>query len=135
MPYGSEVPFHKALLVSGGVVLAGLSFCWSGCKPQRPDQQSPLAALRAGFATPPAEARPGVFWYFMDGNLSRQGMTKDLESMKRAGIGRVLFLEVNVGVPRGKVDFFSAEWQELFRHAVREAERLGISITLGVGPG
>ena len=91
--------------------------------------------LKQGFENPPDSARPGVYWYFMDGNLSRKGMTKDLESMKAAGIGNVLFLEVNVGVPRGKVDFLSDEWQDLFKHAVKECERLGIELTLGSGPG
>ena len=59
------------------------------------------------FVSPPESARPGVYWYFMDGNLSKEGMTKDLESMKRVGIGSVVFLEVNVGIPRGHVDFLS----------------------------
>ncbi|WP_214070566.1 glycosyl hydrolase [Mucilaginibacter sp. dw_454] len=93
------------------------------------------AALKAGFLNPPASAKPGVYWYFMDGNMNAESITKDLESMKKAGIGNVIFLEVNVGVPRGKVDFLSNEWQELFKHAVRESERLGITITLGIGPG
>ena len=97
--------------------------------------KDPLNSLREGFVNPPDSTRPGVYWYFMDGNLSREGMTADLESMKEAGIGNVLFLEVNVGVPRGKIDFLSEEWQELYKHAVREAERLGIEITLGSGPG
>lgn len=96
---------------------------------QKPD------SLKAGFLQPPADARPGVYWYFMDGNQSKASMTADLESMKRAGIGSLVFLEVNVGVPRGKVDFLSEAWQNLFAHAVHEAERLGIEITLGVGPG
>ena len=87
------------------------------------------------FANPPDSARPGVYWYFMDGNLSREGMTRDLESMKAAGLGRLIFLEVNVGVPRGPVSFLSESWQDLYVHAVREAERLGIEITLGSGPG
>jgi hypothetical protein len=91
--------------------------------------------IKEGFINPPDSARPGVYWYFMDGNLDRAGMTADLESMKKAGIGYVLFLEVNVGVPRGKVDFLTEEWQELYKHAVREAERLGIKIVLGSGPG
>ncbi|MEO6000779.1 MAG: glycosyl hydrolase [Chitinophagaceae bacterium] len=91
--------------------------------------------LESGFLHPPDSARPGVYWYFMDGNMSREKMTEDLESMKKVGIGHVLFLEVNVGIPRGTVEFFSDVWQELFKHAVREAERLGIAITLGVGPG
>src|SRR5512133_142363 len=91
--------------------------------------------LRRGFVTPPDSARPGVYWYFMDGNISRKGMTEDLEAMKKAGIGSVIFLEVNVGIPRGPVTFLSNEWQDLFTHAVREAERLGISLILGSGPG
>ena len=93
------------------------------------------ADLAAGFLDPPDAARPGVYWYFMDGNLDREGMTADLESMKEAGIGNLVFLEVNVGVPRGPVDFLSEPWQESFAHAVHEAERLGIEITLGSGPG
>ena len=91
--------------------------------------------LTDSFSSPPDSARPGVYWYFMDGNLSRDGMTRDLESMKAAGLGHVIFLEVDVGVPRGSIGFLSAAWQDHFVHAVREAERLGLEITLGSGPG
>jgi hypothetical protein len=94
-----------------------------------------VSSLESGFRNPPANARPGVYWYFMDGNFSKEAVTKDLEAMKQAGIGHVLFLEVNVGIPRGKVDFLSEEWQDLFVFAVRECERLGVGITLGIGPG
>jgi len=94
-----------------------------------------LDKIKKSFANPPDSVRPGVYWYFMDGNLSREQMTADLESMKKAGIGNVIFLEVNVGVPRGKVDFLSTEWQELFTHALKESKRLGITFTMGVGPG
>jgi alpha-L-rhamnosidase len=93
------------------------------------------AKLDEQFLNPPDSARPGVYWYFMDGNLSREGMTADLESMKQVGIGNLIFLEVDVGVPRGPVAFMSDPWQELFAHAVRECERLGIDMTLGSGPG
>lgn len=92
-------------------------------------------SLKEGFINPPDSARPGVYWYIMDGNLSREGMTKDLESMKEVGIRNLIFLEVGIGVPRGPVDFMSDEWQGLYVHAVREAERLGIKILLGAGPG
>ena len=94
-----------------------------------------ITKLKTDFRNPPDAARPGVYWYFMDGNMSKEAMTADLESMKKVGIGNLVFLEVNVGVPRGPVDFLSEQWQDLFKHAVREAERLGIAITLGVGPG
>lgn len=96
--------------------------------------QSPVE-LRSNFITPPDYSRPGVYWYFMDGNISKKAITDDLESMKKVGIGSVLFLEVNIGVPRGKVDFFSPEWQALFKFIVSECERLEMTLTLGIGPG
>ena len=91
--------------------------------------------LEAAFRNPPDPARPGVYWYFMDGNLDREEMVRDLESMKAVGLGNLVFLEVDVGVPRGPVEFMSEAWQDLFVNAVRHAERLGIDITLGAGPG
>jgi hypothetical protein len=94
-----------------------------------------IDSFRSHFSQPPDGARPGVYWYFMDGNRTKAAMTEDLESMKRVGIGNVVFLEVNVGVPRGPVDLLSDQWKDLFKHGVREAERLGIEITLGTGPG
>ena len=94
-----------------------------------------IAFLEAGFKNPPASARPGVYWYFMDGNFSKDAVTKDLEAMKQAGIGHVLFLEVNQSIPRGKVDFFSEEWQDLFAFTMHECERLEIGVALGIGPG
>ncbi|RZM29010.1 MAG: glycosyl hydrolase [Pedobacter sp.] len=91
--------------------------------------------IKPGFQEPADRYKPGVYWYFMDGNMEAETMTKDLESMKKAGIANLIFLEVNVGVPRGKVDFLSEEWLKLFAHAESEARRLGIEITLGIGPG
>ncbi|MDR1479532.1 MAG: hypothetical protein LBJ00_11390, partial [Planctomycetaceae bacterium] len=94
-----------------------------------------LAADFSLFQMPPDSSRPWVYWFIMDGNLSKEGITADLESMKQQGIGGVIIMEVNVGVPRGNVDFMSEQWQELFAHAVHEAERLGLQITLNSGPG
>ena len=92
--------------------------------------------LEKQFTRPPASARPWVYWYFMDGNLTREGMTADLEAMKQAGIGGAIMLEVNLnGIPRGPVDFMSEQWQVLMVEAIREANRLGIEIALGTGPG
>lgn len=91
--------------------------------------------LERHFAQPPAAARPWVYWFIIDGNFSRAGITADLEAMQRAGVGGVILMEVEVGLPRGPVQFMSAEWRGLFRHAVEEAERLGLQITLNAGPG
>ncbi len=94
-----------------------------------------IADLEVGFGHPPDSARPWVYWFVMDGNLSREGITADFEALKRAGIGGVIFMEVDVGIPRGTVKFMSPEWRRLFKHAVAEAERLGLRITLNAGPG
>lgn len=91
--------------------------------------------LFAGFRSPPAAARPWVYWFWMDGNVSREGITADLEAMRRAGLGGMVLMEVDVGVPRGPVKFMSPEWMTLFGHAAKEAERLGLEITLNAGPG
>jgi hypothetical protein len=93
------------------------------------------ADLEKGFAAPPDSAKPWVYWFFMDGNMTREGMTADLEAMKSAGIGGAIILEVNRGIPRGTVDFMSAPWLELIKHAIHEADRLGLEIALGAGPG
>lgn len=57
------------------------------------------APLAEGFAQPPAGAKPWVYWYFMDGNLTREGMTADLEAMKQAGIGGAIFPGVDIDIP------------------------------------
>ena len=51
------------------------------------------------FRNPPDSARPGVYWYFMDGNQDRDEMIADLRAMKDVGIGSVLFLEVDRDAP------------------------------------
>jgi hypothetical protein len=91
--------------------------------------------LAETFRNPPETTRPGVYWYFMDGNMDRDEMVADLESMAEVGIGSVLFLEVNIGVPMGPVPFMSEAWQDNLVHAIKACERLGMEFILGTGPG
>ncbi|MBM3892463.1 MAG: hypothetical protein FJ388_25380, partial [Verrucomicrobia bacterium] len=91
--------------------------------------------LEKGFASPPASARPWVYWMWMNGNLTREGITKDLEEMNRVGIGGVLILSLGYGMPPGRVGFMSAEWRALFQHMLKEAARLGIEVDLNNGDG
>jgi len=91
--------------------------------------------LQKDFVTPPDSARPWVYWMFMDGNMTREGLTADLEAMKQAGIGGAIIFEISYGVPRGPVDFMSDPWRELIKHMMNEADRLGLEIALPAGPG
>ncbi|MCX6872800.1 MAG: glycosyl hydrolase [Verrucomicrobia bacterium] len=91
--------------------------------------------LAKNFATPPASARPWVYWFVLNGNPTKEGITADLEAMARVGIGGVLYMEVDQGAPKGKADFASPLWRELFKHACNEAQRLGIEINMNNAAG
>ena len=58
-------------------------------------------SMEADFKTPPPEARPWVYWFWLNGNITTEGITADLEAMKRVGIGGVLIMEVDQGAPIG----------------------------------
>jgi hypothetical protein len=86
--------------------------------------------LAQGFTRPPQSARPWVYWFPLSGNLSKEGITADLEALKRVGIGGVLYMEVDQGAPLGPADFAGPLWREMFRHACKEAHRLGLEINM-----
>ena len=91
---------------------------------------APATTLETSFTTPPASARPWVYWFPLSGNLTKQGITADLEAMARVGIGGVLYMEVDQGAPKGAADFAGPLWMEMFSHACREAKRLGLEINM-----
>ncbi len=101
----------------------------------------PATSLGKGFIEPPQEARPWVYWFWMNGNISREGITKDLESMKRVGIGGVLWMEVSgpTWAPQGPIEAGGEEWHEAMQWAISEAARLdmafALSIDFGYGSG
>src|SRR5688572_20665019 len=92
-------------------------------------------ALAQGFARPPANARPHTWWHWMNGNVSAQGITLDLEAMARVGVGGVQMFDVGTGIPKGPVATLSPEWVRLVEHAAAECNRLGISFTMHNCPG
>lgn len=94
-----------------------------------------LDALRSGFAAPPPSARPWVYWTWLSSNLTREGITADLEAMKRVGLGGALILDVDQGTPLGPMTFFDDSWQAMFKHTIAEAKRLGLEINVNNGPG
>ena len=101
-----------------------------GALASEPSPVAPAAALEKGFLQPPDSARPWVYWFWLNGNITREGITADLEAMKRVGVGGVLIMEVDQGAPLGPVGFMSPAWRELFRHVVAEAGRLGLEVNM-----
>ena len=84
------------------------------------------------FLSPPATSDVHTWWHWMDGNITKEGMTKDLEAMKAAGISQATIL--NIGLFNGRdfgnkrILFDTPEWYEHFEYALKEADRLGIKI-------
>jgi hypothetical protein len=87
------------------------------------------------FANPPDSARPWCFYMWMNGNVTKEGITADLETMQRMGIGGAICFNSAVGIPRGNVDYASFKWFDCLEHTVKEAERLGLEITMHNSPG
>ena len=90
--------------------------------------QAPGDPLDQGFQNPPDSAKPRTWWHWTGGNITKDGITKDLEWMKRVGIGGMHLADVSSGSGQ-TVDktllFGSPEWLDAVRHAASEADRLG----------
>jgi hypothetical protein len=84
--------------------------------------------LETGFLNPPDSARPQTWWHWMNGNITKEGITADLAAMKHIGLGGATIVNVDCGIPRGPVPFMSQEWREDFKFAVQEANRLGLEL-------
>ena len=93
-------------------------------------------ALASGFVTPPDSIQTSVYWYWISNNISKEGVIKDLESMKKAGINRAFI--GNIGqddVPYGNVKMLSEEWWDILHAALKKATELDIEIGIFNSPG
>ncbi len=88
------------------------------------------ADLEAGFKAPPRVAKPHTWFHMMNGNVTKEGITRDFEALAKAGIGGVQMFDAGCDIPPGGLDFNSPEWFDMFRHAASEAQRLGLEICI-----
>ena len=97
------------------------------------------------FLSPPDSARPGVMWMWMGCNLSKDGITRDLEELKAAGFGQTLMFSLAdiitpwaCNIPRSPntdIIAWSEPWWKLVRHAAKESQRLGLDFGMSNCPG
>lgn len=119
-------PTRKALITAA--TIAGLSALigWALA-------QAPSDALEQGFKNPPDSAKPRTWWHWTGSNITKEGITKDLEWMKRVGIAGMQLADVNAGGGQTvdkKIVFGTPEWLDAVRHAAAEADRLGLEMTI-----
>jgi hypothetical protein len=95
-----------------------------------------FAQIESGFKNLPDSLKTSVYWYWMSDNISKDGVIKDLEAMKRVGINRAFI--GNIGgqnVPYGKVKIFTNEWWDIIHTALKKATELNIEIGIFNSPG
>jgi hypothetical protein len=122
-----SLPASVSRLAGAALHLAMLSygFCETAADP-----------LARGFANPPDTARPWVWGHWLHGNVDKPSITRELEAMKRAGLGGVTMFDVaQPGIPAGPQAYMSSGWQEMFAWQIREAKRLGLEVMSQNGPG
>jgi len=118
-------PFNVLLKMEIVVLLASLSLL-------APAQNTSIS-LDDGFRNPPNTAKPRTWWHWTNSNITKEGITKDLEWMKRSGIGGMHLADVASGqgqVVEKKIYFMSPEWLDAVRHTASEAERLDLEMTI-----
>ena len=95
--------------------------------------QKPDVVLSNGFKDPPESAKPRTWWHWTNSNVTKEGITKDLEWMKRVGIGGMQLADVASGqgqVVEKKIVFRSPEWLDAVHHTASEADRLNLEMTI-----
>jgi hypothetical protein len=108
------------------------------CAAQAPPTPVADVSLEQGFDTPPDSAKPRVWWHWMNGNITKEGITADLEWMKRVGIGGFQNFDAALGrdqVVDKRLVYMTPEWKDAFRHATELADRLGLEEAIAGSPG
>ena len=112
------------------------------CQPSKlPANDSFMDDLRRGFSDPPQEAGVRCWWWWLNSNVTKEAITRDLEEMKAKGFsGAMIFdaggadLRGNAPVPAGPL-YGSRKWRGLYKHALKEAGRLGLVLGLSIQSG
>ena len=130
-------------------MMKNLLFCWMTAAmaivlaPGAEKNEKIMAAdpLAEGWNCPPLQARARGYWWWLNANVTKAAITRDLEWMKTIGMGGGLVFDAggatqggHAQVPQGPV-FGSPQWRELFKHTLMEANRLDLEIGLNIQSG
>ena len=96
------------------------------------------SSLEKAFDNPPESARPSGYWWWLNANVDKEAISRDLENFRAKGMGSVLLVSSgnwSGHMPVRGPAFLSDEWMELFKFALKEAHRLGIKVDVNIAPG
>ena len=89
-----------------------------------------IGTFEQSFNTPPASAKPFTWWHWINGNVTKEGITLDLEAMAEVGVGGFQAFSAYMDIPAGPADYMSPLWIELMQHAAEESVRLGLEFDM-----
>ncbi|MFL5787379.1 MAG: glycosyl hydrolase [Flavisolibacter sp.] len=95
-------------------------------------------ALLNGFISPPASAKPRVWWHWMQGNITKEGIRKDLLWMYRSGIGGFQNFDANLATPqivKKRLIYMTPDWKDAYRYMTRLADSLHMEMGIAGSPG
>lgn len=127
---------RRSVLLGGSAILAAPAI---GAAIAPDGILSPADALAQAFDRPPHEAGLGTYWYWLDGAVTRIGITADLEAMHANGVTTAMVFTIGAAKTPSLVDppanALTPHWWSLVDHAVAEADRLGMSISMNICDG
>ena len=91
-----------------------------------------------GFINPPQEAKPRVWWHWMDGNITEEGIYKDLLWMNRIGIGGFHQFDASLytkPIVKERLVYMTPKWKKAFRYAIHLADSLNMEVGIASAPG
>lgn len=94
--------------------------------------------LRGGFENPPESARPRVWWHWMNGNISKEGIKLDLEWMHKVGLAGFQNFDAALSTPQvvdHRLAYMTPEWKDAFKYATTLADQLGMEEAIAGSPG
>ncbi|HEY7352391.1 MAG TPA: glycosyl hydrolase [Terriglobales bacterium] len=108
------------------------------CSTASAPAQNSTANIEAGFKNPPETARPRVWWHWMNGNITKEGIKLDLEWMHRVGIGGFQNFDAALNTPKfvdQRLVYMTPEWKDAFKYATTLADQLGLEEAIAGSPG
>jgi hypothetical protein len=120
--------------VLGLLLTAGMSWTMAAQQVQPADRNS----LEEAFRQPPEGARPRVWWHWMNGNISKEGIKLDLEWMHRVGIAGFQNFDAALDTPQvvdKRLAYMTPEWKDAFKYATVLADQLGMEEAIAGSPG
>jgi hypothetical protein len=125
---------RKKLLLNAGLIVTIL-LVFSQCTNKSPKMGKDF---EAGFQNPPKSAKPRVWWHWMNGNITQDGIRKDLEWMNRIGIGGFQNFDAALNTPQiveKRLVYMTPEWKEAFKFTTDLADSLGLEMAIAGSPG